>query len=475
MADLSRELGHPAGVGVDMTDWSRATSYVSQPIDPNFALRFPQSVQVWDTMRRTDSQVGSILRAITLPIKRARWQLAGDDVRPEIIDFVRTELGLGELEGRRRRRRHGVVWHEHLRDALLMLPLGFMAFEQVYLPEMGGEAADRLGLGAVLHLRKLAPRMPSTIVKISVERDGGLKSITQTANLDAWSPQVMLDGGTVIPVERLVMYVNDREGADWSGTSLLRSAYGDWYIKNQLTRINAQSVERNGMGVPKITVTDESQRSEAEKIAREFRAGASAGLVLPSSMNAELMGVSGSTRDAIPSIQYHDQQIAKSVLAMFLDLGHDNGARSLGETFADVFTDSLQAVADSIAETATEHVIRDLVELNMGPDEPYPVLTAGDLSANARLSADALVKLVSGGVVTSDDSLEDYVRKTRGLPERDPATARAQPTTTQQQAPAAPVPAPTAESLLPAGLSEGDHLTQARALLEQVRRLRQQD
>lgn len=458
---MTRELGYPSGYGPDATAWwaSSRAAYVVDPDDPNPDLRFPQSVQAWDLMRRTDSQTGAVLSALTLPILRARWALGGDGVRPEVVDFVTAQLGLGTVDGgRSRRRRQGVLWSRHLSDALLMMPLGFMAFEQVYQAEVGGEWSDRLGQDAVMHLRKLAPRMPSSISAIRVDRDGGLHSIVQHPAPGTTDHRILLDGGVVIPVDRLVMYVNSMEGADWSGVSILRTAYKDWLVKDQLTRINAQAQERNGMGVPKITFTDPAQKAEAERIGREFRAGATAYLALPSSMDAELLGVSGGTRDALPSIQYHDQQIAKSVLAMFLDLGHDAGARSLGETFADLFTDALQAKAEYIADTATEHIIRDLVELNFGEDEPYPVLTCGDLKANATLSVASLVQLAQGGLVTPDDQLESYVRASRGLPKADPTTARV---------PQSVDPAPV--------LSEGhDRLAEAHALLERVRAMREQ-
>jgi hypothetical protein len=163
---------------------------------------------------------------------------------------------------------------------------------------------------------------------------------------------------------------------------------------------------------------------------------------------------------------------------MFLDLGHDAGARSLGETFLDFFTTSLQFVADSLAETFTEHVIRDFVELNFGPDTPYPVLEPGDLSANQSINADALKTLVEAKIIVPDEPLETRVRSELGLPEADPGTARKDPV---------PVPAPVAgpgdvpgapgapaapEAVLP--LSEGGetHLDRADALVASYLALR---
>lgn len=366
--NIDREAGYTQGVRLDPLALGTSPRYVSESLDPNPDLRFPLSVLQWDTMRRTDDQVGAVLRAVTLPIRRAPWTVEGADVRPEVLEFVRSELGIPQPgEGRRRQRRHGVTWSEHLRAALLCLPLGFMAFEQVYQPELGGAWAERLGLPGVIHLRKLAPRMPATITDIRTGRDGGLVGIVQQPEPGAeLTAQAFRDNGIFIPVDRLVMYVNEMEGADWSGTSILRTAYRAWYLKDQLVRVDAQAAERNGMGVPVITYQGEEQRERAEQIGRDFRAGARAYLALPDTMQAQLLGVSGGTHDVLSSVKHHDQQIAKSVLAMFLDLGHDSGARALGDTFTDTFTDSLQAVADQIADTATEHIIRDLVELNFG-------------------------------------------------------------------------------------------------------------
>jgi hypothetical protein len=140
----------------------------------------------------------------------------------------------------------------------------------------------------------------------------------------------------------------------------------------------------------------------------------------------QLVGVSGTTVDPLPVIAYHDQAVSKAMLAMFLDLGHDTGARSLGDTFVDFFTASLQAVADQIAETATEHIIRDLVEENFGPDEPYPVLTPGNLSEQQAVSITTLAALSNAKLIIPDGKLEEHIRTRFGLPEVDEAS-RPQP------------------------------------------------
>jgi hypothetical protein len=424
-------------------------------------LMWPASIGVYDAMRRTDGQIAGLIRACTLPIMSANWDLDVDGVRPEVVSLVRSEIGLdGKGKARRRRRREGIVWRDHLRMALLALPYGHMPFEQVYQVGPPNPDQDGIDLEQVIHLRKLSPRMPRTLTEIRVARDGGLEGISQ-------SPLELAPGKykeVFIPVDRLVFYTIDREGADWTGNSMLRPAYKHWFIKDMLIRLSAQIVERNGMGVPDMTYdenTPGATRAEAERAVQDFRSGATAGLVRPQGTSFQLVGVSGGTADPLPVINYHDQAITKSSLAMFMDLGHDAGARSLGDTFVDFFTDSLQAVADAIAETATEHVIRDLVEWNYGPDEPYPVLTPGDLSQNSTVTSAVLGSLVTAGIITPDGKLEAHVRTQYNLPEADPVTAR--PTV-----PAAPAGTPGKEgTVLP--LSEGvDPLDRMAALAQRL-------
>lgn len=415
------EVGTPGGIAIAGESKSAATAFIVEPLDPNPDMHFPVSIPIYDEMRTTDGQVGSLISAINLPILAARWQLQGANVRPEVLKFVQTELGLDVPdEALERRRGNGIVWLDHLETALLALPFGFMPFEQVYEAGPPSAGQEDVGVPMLLHLRKLAPRLPRTVSNIYVGRDGGLAGIGQ-APLD---PKATKD--IFIPVERLVYYVHKREGADWSGRSILRTVYKNWMIGDKILRLSAQIIERNGMGVPVIYYhPDKLNKTEADQIVQNFRAGAMAGASIPDGGGKiELMGVTGQTVDPLPYLKYHDEKIAESALAMFKTLGHDSGARSLGDTFVDIFTQAVQSIANYFARVATEHIIRDLVELNFGPEEPYPSLTAGDLSANRAITTSALKELVDAKIIQPDDNLEAFMRKTNGLPDADPKTAR---------------------------------------------------
>lgn len=413
-----KEAGNPGGI-ITVKRGNASVTTV-EPLERNGELAFPNSIAVYDRVR-TDAQVESVLNAISLPILSAQWDLNVEGVDGSVVALVRTELGLPEpgkaMAGRQRRQ--GISWLEHLEQVLTMVWAGFMCFEQVY--EIAPARPDQtdIGLAEIIHLRKLAPRLPRTIAEIQVEKDGGLKAVVQQGDGN--------EKDVKIPAENLVMYTHRKEGADWSGRSILRAAYRPWFIKETLVKLDAQAGERNSMGIPVVTYDDNSEGNadEADRIARTMRAGETAGLSYKSGQySVEILGMKGSVVDLLPKINYHDQQIAKSALAMFLDLGHDAGARSLGETHLQLFIRSIQHLANKLAETATEHIIRDLVELNFGEGTPYPVLTPGNLAANEGVTAEDLASFVNAGVISVDEKLEDYIRANNGLPVSDPATRR---------------------------------------------------
>jgi hypothetical protein len=401
----------PAGVPtreLGVADGADAFWWLSEPTPE---LRWPLNIAVYDQMRRQDAQVISVLRAVTLPIRRTPWSVERGDASEEVARFVALNLGL-PLAGEDKppaplRTRDRFSWGDHVRHALLMLPFGHMFFEQVYRID-GGKA----------YLRKLAPRMPRTLSEINVAPDGGLVSIRQWASADPSKET------RPIPVTQLVAYVNEREGGNWRGQSLLRAAYKNWLLKDRLLRVDTVSKDRNGMGVP-IYEGSEAQegadQAEGLSLATSIRSGESAGGYIPAGAKLSLKGVEGNLPDALESVRYHDEQIAKSVLAHFMNLGQAQGTGSyaLGESFIDFFVASLQATADEVAEVTTRHVIEDLVDINFGETVPAPRLVFQEIGSRSQVTAQAIALLVNSGVLLREPALERYIRETYGIPDKE--------------------------------------------------------
>lgn len=380
-------------------------------------LRWPSSVRVYDRMRK-DSQVRGAMRAVLGPIlSRARFRVGTDGADPRVAAFCTSELGLTpERRSRARRRRQGISWDRYAREALTTKAwAGHAVFEQLY--EIGAPSPDQAttpGLpGVVAHLRKLAPRPPRTLSDPVVESDGGLAG---------WKQNVTKPGRpwetVTLPVDRIVVHVNEMEGADWRGQSLLRGAWKHWAIRDVLMRVGAIAVERNGMGIPVVTFDENVPgvtRARALQLAKAVRAGDEAAVALPSGYELNLIGVAGQVRDELPLLKWHGEQIGRNFTAMVLDLGHDAGARSLGDTFLDLLCMSQNAISDEFAEEVTEYVIRDLVELTFGPDEPYPPLIHDELTPDT-VTAKDLADYAKSGLIIPDDALELELRRRSGLP-----------------------------------------------------------
>lgn len=407
------ERGYQADM---LPGWGRG-SLAAEGAEANPDLLWPKNIEIYDRMRKEDSQVGSVLRAVTLPIRRTQWMIDPAGARDEVVDLVATDLGL-PVKGRPAiaplRTRGRFSWPVHLTHVLLHLVYGHSFFEQVYRVE-----------GRRNRLRKLAWRPPLTIADVEVARDGGLLAIKQHA-----------PAGKVrdvrIPVDRLVAYVYEREGPQWLGTSLLRTAYKNWLIKDRLLRAQGLTVERNGLGVPVYTGApvpdgaDESERERWEKseknagleLAKGFRAGESAGASIPHGADLRLLGVQGKLPDTDGPIRYHDEQIARAVLAHFLNLGTETGSWALGSTFANFFTDTLNAVASDIADVTQQHVVEDLVDVNWGSRERAPRIVAAQIGAEHPATAEAIKALVDAGALSTDPALEAHLRALYGLPVR---------------------------------------------------------
>lgn len=410
----TNELGAP-GIVSNLDGWLDTW-------EQNPKLRWPHSVHVYDAMRN-DAHIESGLDAIGLPIERSTWDLTPESVKgcdPAVVEHVRRDLGIPERGKILRRPRGGVDLDDTIRHALLQLVFGHMVFEQVY------EIHDGRA-----RLAKLAPRMPHTINGWGVGRHGAIEAIKQLVP----RPNGMWDEVT-IPIDRLVVFTRRQEGSDPTGRSILRSAYIHWDLKQKLIRVDALAAERHGTGVPVVTY-DATQltRKEALDIASNVRSGEFAGVSLEQgTADLDIKGVEGQLHDTLASVKYHDQEISRRMLAMFLDLGHDNGARSLGETFVDFFVMAQMSTANSIAKVINEHVIRDLVEHNWGPDEPYPLIACDEITADSDLTAESLYQLARGGYIIPDPELEAWFRKRYGMPASMIAAGARPPITTIEQA-----------------------------------------
>lgn len=352
----------------------------------------------YDTMRRSDATVHAILQMCKLPILGLLWtvQPASDDPADQAIaDFINWELF-----------EHNLNWQEFLSGGLTMFDFGFALHEKTYaVSEYDGQTRvciDTIGFRKQLSL-------------FEWQTQDGKPGITQQLVGDSVS----------IPDVKLIRWANLKEGENFEGISLLRFAYKDWYMKDSLIKVNGIALEKQGVGIPIITFeqgSDESEKAKARNLMRQMRANEEAYLEVPKGSTVEMMDMKGnSTKEILPTIQYHDRQIALSVLGQFLMLGASNasGSRAVSSDHSKLFMQSEEAAAKNVCETIQKQLVNQLCDLNFSNlPNGYPKLSFGSFEDDDIAAvADAAQKLANSGLLTPDPELEDYLRESLKFPE----------------------------------------------------------
>ncbi|MCK9600711.1 MAG: DUF935 domain-containing protein, partial [Sphaerochaeta sp.] len=364
----------------------------------NRDLQGEAGLKIYDKMRRSDGQVKAGLLACKLPLQVARWDIvppsdSAQDV--EIAKVVKDDL----FEGM------SITWDDFIRQSLLMLDFGHMPFEKVWEMRDGRWT-----------WHKIAPRLPISIVEWHVKPDGGLDYIRQQAYIGDNFKDVD------IPVDKLLVFTHEMEGSDFRGISLLRAAYKHWYYKNNLYAIDGIAAERHGVGLATFTYPDQAtteQKDKVKEIGERLHAHERAYVATPESIKFALQGVQGQLHDIKGSIEHHDLQIVRSILAQFMNLGaKSTGSYALSQDQSSFFLMALQSVGKNICGTINRHAIKQMVDYNWDVKQ-YPKLVVSGLDNPDIIGyAQAISQLVTSTAIVPDADLENELRRMLKLPLR---------------------------------------------------------
>ena len=352
--------------------------------DYNATLQGPTGYAEYDKMRLSDGQVKAVLTVLKLPLLNADWYVEPASDAPQDREIAE-RLHIRVREGM------SVSWQALLRQILLHLDYGSMPFEPVWVIEDG-----------LVMLRKLAPRLPASITEWILDEKGGLAGVKQSASTGSGWKEV------TIPIRKLVIFVNELEGSNWRGVSVLRAAYKHWYYKQGLERVQAIAIEKRAMGVDHgilqgDAITDEKKR-EYERVLMGLHTHEKGFLVTTEGQtDYKLEGFTGGTASVLDpqgAIDYHNLSIVRSCIAEFIAMGSGStGSLAMHKDKTSLLMLGLGAVANNIADTVSQHLIRPWVDYNWAvtkyPRMRYSHLEARDLTA----FAEAVVKFRGAGVL----------------------------------------------------------------------------
>jgi hypothetical protein len=407
--------------------------YVEEELHPHLSGR--RALETWRTMKDNEAVVGAIMFAIDMLVRQVEWSVDQKDAKEEDAQFL--EEAMDDMS---------MSWGDFLSEALSMVPFGFSFHEIVYKRRNGPQRpgsktpSSRFSDGKV-GWRKMPLRAQETLDHWQFDEEGGIEAFVQRAAPDYTEIVIPMEKGLLF---RTTVYKNNPEGR-----SVLRSAYVSWYYKKRIQQIEGTGIERDLAGFPVIWMPAEFLMPDAtpdqvkvrqafEQIGQNIRRDKQEYLLMPLAYNEagnkaydiELLSASGSRQfDTSAVIQRYNQEIAMSVLADFILLGHEKvGSFALSSDKTDLFAVALGTFLDSIQDVMNRYAVPRLFALNGLDTENLPEITHGDIEKpDLTALGTFLGSLVGAGMpLFPDEDLENFLRRAGGMPEKSDEAKQAQ-------------------------------------------------
>ena len=386
-------------------------------------LRGRKGAEIFTEMSNNDETIGAILFAIEMLVRQASWNVepGGSTAKDrEAAEFVKSCMD--DMQQ---------TWIDTISEILSFLTYGWSFHEIVYKRRMGRTKDNRTSSkydDGLIGWMKLPIRSQETLYQWEYDDQDNLIGMTQMPPPDF--------GLITIPMNKAMLFRTRSRKDNPEGRSILRTAYRSWYFKRRIQEIEGIGIERDLAGLPVITTPegmdiwdkdDEDMnaiRAGLEAMVKNIRRDSTEGLVLPFGYTFELTSTGGSRQfDTNSIIARYDTKISQTVLADFIQLGHESvGSFALSSDKTNLFSMAICAFLDIICQTFNSQGIPALIDINgdhFAGVTDYPRLTHGDIKDVDLTTVATFIKdMTSIGVIIPDESLEDYVRQLGKLPKR---------------------------------------------------------
>ncbi len=382
------------------------------------ALWARESVQ----MRRTDARLAASWAVRKQTALSASWRFEagedGDELSEKLAAYANEAFGLDGQQGHL-----GCTFEATLTPMLEYVPVGFRYLEEVY-----HHAPDRDGVLRVWV--RYADREPTAHSAWNANANRtDIVSVTQAP------PSA---GRKTIDAYKMVLLVRNRTGNNWEGIGVDRTVWWAWNLKSHtLDQIGIAS-DRWANPVPDVVIDrvlalQQYDKTEVEAIRDAYTAQLQRMVSRdesvtwrPSWMTVENHGGPGTAdwSGLLGVVQWCDGELASAYTTEAMRLGlTETGARSVGEVHEQVLrrvvANDLDVIASVLGGPSRPGggTIGRLIEWNFGrvSDSKLPRLTHSGLDVDR--FADALASLpalVSAGLLTADNEIENRVRDTIG-------------------------------------------------------------
>lgn len=381
-------------------------------------LRGLNGIEVYKEMEM-DDVCGSILYAIDIICRQVDWQVnpgGTSKIDREAADFVYNCLY--DMKDN---------WSDIISEIMTFLLYGWSWLEIEYKRRNGskGKSPSKYDDG-LIGWTNWEIRSQDTLMRWEINDEEDVIGLTQQVDGKIYT----------IPRDKSLHFKSKSKKSNPEGISILRNAYRAWYFKKRIQEIEGIGIERDLAGLPMLKAPenvdiwnneDETMvmyRKYAETMVQNVRRDSTEGIVIPAGWEFSLL-TGGSKRnfDTGAVIERYDKRISMTVLADFIMLGHEGvGSYAMANSKMDMFYKSLKTYLDNVQEEINNVAVRKLIDLNGDTFKgitDYPELIHGNVeTVDITNLSDFLTKMIGAGIITPDETLEDYVRMAGKLPER---------------------------------------------------------
>jgi hypothetical protein len=419
--------------------------YVVEEYDPT--LRGQRGARMFREMADSSPTIGAFFYVITQVISELGWHLQPKDQTP--LSLMAQQFFESVIEDMEH------SWTDLIQEILSMCVYGYAPFE-IVLKERKGKQSEK-GKSSqyddgMVGIRKLAIRSQETILRWIFDADN---------NEILGMVQMPWTGGIrMIPRSKLLLFRTRSMKNNPEGRSLLRNAYRPYYFSKRIEEIEGIGVERDLAGFPVMYIPSElitaaragtdtraaGTLASYQNLVKNVKRNSQEGAVLPSDTDdkgkplfeLKLLASGGKRNfDTNVIIERYQQQMASTVMADFLLMGHGSrgaGGSTLSADKISMFFKAVAALVKVIIDVLNKELVPLLGELNGIPEENYPAFFTDkpeqvDLGA---LGAYINALAASGMTMFPNKDLEDYLMEVAGLPEPTEET-RAQQAELQNQ------------------------------------------
>ncbi len=399
------------------------------------ALTGDKAIKIWREMGDNDPTVGGMMHGIRMLARAVDWTVEPDedddsDEYPDFVEGCLHDMSTG--------------WEDTVSQIMSFVQYGWHMAEIVYKRRDGYKPDDPRPEAPAsskyddkkIGWRKMPGRAQETRFRWEIDPTSG-------AILGMHQRVPHLAEPFYLPMQKCLLFRTTADKGNPEGRSALRNAYRPWYFKTRIEQIEGTGVERDLAGFPIAWVphTMLSEHATPEEkatlevfkdIVRNIKRDEQEGLVMPlvyddrgnKMFDITLLSATGRRQfDTDAIIARYNQQIAMTIMADFLMLGHEAvGSKALGATKVDLFLAGLEAWLDGICDVFNTYAIPRLLRVNGMDPKRSPKLTHSKIqSVDPAILGAAIAQLATAGMpLFPDDALELRVREVMNLPPKSP-------------------------------------------------------